>query len=279
MTDAVNARSEHRHDHSKNTPNTSFRSDRENRNQSDKESQTTILALYQLAKKHRVTMVTAVEDAIVVHLSGREIKFKPLPNGLYAINPLQKNYVTSTEPESNQLIEPKPNQSKSNKSNQSINSQVQMITTLEENKTFYTDRQFERAKRARDMFHALGAPSVQNVKAAISMGLIKNCPVTVKDVDLVARIFGPDIGIIKGKTTRRKPKPVVDNHISIPSEILDIHRDVTLAIDGLKTNTVKFLSSIGLKVKYRSMHYLPKSNAKFIQRAVLQAFAPYRLGN
>ena len=44
-----------------------------------------------------------------------------------------------------------------------------MLNTGEENKVFYTECQFERAKRAHDLFHALGTPSINDFKAIIRM--------------------------------------------------------------------------------------------------------------
>ena len=49
------------------------------------------------------------------------------------------------------------------------------------------------------------------------MNAIANNPVTTDDINLAEKIFGRDIGAIKGKTTRRKPVPVVDDYIDILS--------------------------------------------------------------
>ena len=93
---------------------------------------------------------------------------------------------------------------------------MQFITTLEENKTFYTLQQFEKAKRARDLYHALGTPSINDFKAMITINAIRNNPVTVEDINLAEKIFGPDIRSLKGKTTRRTPAPIVADYIEIP---------------------------------------------------------------
>jgi hypothetical protein len=53
-----------------------------------------------------------------------------------------------------------------------------MLITVEENKKIYIERHFERAKQARDLFHALGTPSINDFKAIIRMNTIKNNPVT-----------------------------------------------------------------------------------------------------
>ena len=80
-----------------------------------------------------------------------------------------------------------------------------MIASVEENKMGYTGHQFEQAKRARRLYHLVGAPTIENFKHRIRSNIIKDCPVTEKDVNIAEKIFGPDVGMLKGKTTRCKP--------------------------------------------------------------------------
>ena len=47
-----------------------------------------------------------------------------------------------------------------------------------------------------------------------------NCPVTAENVDNTEKIFGPDIGTRKGKTTRKKPMPVKKDKIKVPKELI-----------------------------------------------------------
>ena len=84
---------------------------------------------------------------------------------------------------------------------------VQFLETVDENKKFYTKRQFERAKRARELLYSLGYPSINDMKAIIRMNAIKNNPVTTEDVDIAEKIFGPDVATLKGKTTRQCTSP------------------------------------------------------------------------
>ena len=79
------------------------------------------------------------------------------------------------------------------------------VNTVEENKLFYTPREVERAKRARDLLAALGSPSVADLKAAIAMNAIANLPVKTEDVNLAKKIFGKDLATLKGKTTKTNP--------------------------------------------------------------------------
>lgn len=110
-----------------------------------------------------------MEDAFYVHLLDKKIRFKRLPNGLYAMNPEEEDYQLKAENE------------------------IQILTTLEENKKFFTPREFERAKRAQDFYHALGTPSIQDLKAMIRMNLIRNNVITNEDIDLAEKIFGPRV--------------------------------------------------------------------------------------
>jgi len=75
------------------------------------------------------------------------------------------------------------------------------VTTQRENRVGFTNRQYQRAKRAQALYHIMGAPTLQNYKALLRMNIIKNCPVTTKDVDNAEKIFGPDISTLKGRTT------------------------------------------------------------------------------
>jgi hypothetical protein len=57
---------------------------------------------------------------------------------------------------------------------------------------------------------------MNNFKLLLWMNVIQNCPVTVEGVIMSEKIFGPDMSSLKGKSTRRKPKPVRSDLIEIP---------------------------------------------------------------
>jgi hypothetical protein len=69
-----------------------------------------------------------------------------------------------------------------------------MVSTVKENKEGFTKRQFDSATAARAFYHVVGCPTLQNFKHIICQGIFKNCPVTVADVDVAEKIFGPDLG-------------------------------------------------------------------------------------
>jgi hypothetical protein len=100
---------------------------------------TNILSYAEMVDKHRITYDSANEDAFVVHLSkDKTVRFTRFDNNLYVFKP-------------------------------SIGARVehQLLNSVEENKSFYTERQFERAKMARDLYHAMGTPSLSDFKKKI----------------------------------------------------------------------------------------------------------------
>ena len=79
----------------------------------------------------------------------------------------------------------------------------------------------------------------------IRMNLIRNNPIiTTKDVNLAKKVYGPDVGTRKGKGTRRRPNQVVDVSIELPDELMDIHDEVTVSLDGMEVNSLKFVTTM-----------------------------------
>jgi hypothetical protein len=68
-----------------------------------------------------------------------------------------------------------------------------LVSTVAENRQGYTLRQFESAKEARRLYHIVGTPAVEIFYLLLWLNAIKNCLVTVEDVNISERIFGPDI--------------------------------------------------------------------------------------
>ena len=72
-----------------------------------------------------------------------------------------------------------------------------LVLTQAKTRKNYSDQQWVLAKRAQSLYHNLGAPTIKNYKLLIQSNMIKDCPVTVKDVDIAEEIFGPDIAYSK----------------------------------------------------------------------------------
>ena len=55
----------------------------------------------------------------------------------------------------------------------------------------------------RKISHMVGAPTLLNSKMMTRHKIIQNCPVTVEDIEIAEKIFGPDIYTLKVRTTRQ----------------------------------------------------------------------------
>ena len=164
----------------------------------DPNSLTNILSLGIMAKKYRVVMDSAIENTFTVFTDHGPVKFMCNDQMLYVHVP------TKLLKSPSGVLPACP----ADPGVQPVRKQMH-LQTVEENMKFYTPREVARAKTARDLLAALGTPSIADLKAAIAMNAIAGLPVTTKDVDLAEKIFGPDLGTLKGKTTRRKPLPLV----------------------------------------------------------------------
>jgi hypothetical protein len=233
----------------------------------NKDAVTNILSFHDVQKNYRVTYDNESRDVFTVHLSStQQLEFKPLKNGLYVWKP--KNY----DVREYALLQLRDLPSLENEQGMSF------VNTLEENKSFYTNREIARAKAAREYFHAMGTPSIPDLLAMIRMNLVKDCPITTEDVRLAEKIFGPDVGTIKGKTVRRTPAPVVKDEIDIPAELIQAQKNVTLDMDGLTVNTQKFLTTISRKLYYRTAHHVTSRTTESYKTAVDSLVGVYNHG-
>ena len=76
--------------------------------------------------------------------------------------------------------------------------------------------------------------------------------------------------------TRRKPLPIIEEHIKIPEELISVHEDITMAIDGLTINSLKFLSTISCNIYYRTVHYMPTTKALNYRTTIMDICGVYR---
>jgi len=231
---------------------------------------TNVLSLALVSDKYQVTMDTHAEDAMIIHFPQGPIKFQRHPfTNLYFYKPPSK----PTRDRRQRII---PLQLLPPASSPIIMVQTaNFVETVDSNARFYTKRQFERAKLARQLLHVLGCPSIRDMKTILQQNAIRNCPVTIEDVDIAQRIFGKDIASLKGKTTRAKPTPVRSDIIAIPKELVARQRRVELCIDTLYQ--MPFLSTISRNLMYRTIQWVPTQTVKDYRSALEQVFRIYNV--
>ena len=211
-----------------------------------------VISLADMIKVNRVTYDSEKELAFLVHTNGKIVRFPQLKSGLYARNP--KTSGKPTKEEAVQFFE------------------------LSDSLKNLSKQQQGRVKAASKMLHALGAPTLEDLKSIIRMNLIRNNKVTTEDVNLALKTLGPDVATIKGKTTRRKPLPVVDNVIEIPDELLNIHREIELSVDGLKVNVLQFFTTIAHDIYFRTAQFVKSTHFEQFRECMDEIIAMYRRG-
>ncbi len=190
----------------------------------DPNCMTNIFSYAQKVDQYPITYDNQKEDAFIVQLPHKSVKFMR-ENGLYLYRP---PYIKKT------TIKDNKNES---------NMKVQFLETMNENKKFYMKRQFKHVQQAHRLLYSLGYPSINDLKAIIQINAIKNNPVTTEDVDIAQKIFGPNIATLKGKTTRCTPVPIIEDRIKIPRELITTQYAITLCIDDMKVNDIGFLTT------------------------------------
>lgn len=132
----------------------------------------------------------------------------------------------------------------------------------------YSQQDVIKAEKARALQQSIGRPSLHDFIKIVENKMIPNCPVTKDDILAAEHIFGPDLGILKGKTTRQ-PAPVVDfTLIPVPENIMQRYQNVTLGIDVMHVNGLPFLVTTSLHIKFGTAEYLVNQKKTTLVEAI-----------
>ena len=105
----------------------------------------------------------------------------------------------------------------------------------------------------------------------VENNLIPNCPVTRRDIVAAKHIFGPDIGSLKGKTTRRRPIGVdLYDHIPIPPGVMEQYHDIILAVDVLYVNKLPFIVTISRYIRFGTVEFLRNQKSTTLTEHIKQ---------
>ena len=89
-----------------------------------------------------------------------------------------------------------------------------------------------------------------------------------KDVKAAEDIWGKDMGILKGETTRKQPSKVRVQLLAVPPAILDRYKVVTIGVDVMKVNKVPFLVSISTNVLFGTVQVVPNQKADTLVKCI-----------
>jgi hypothetical protein len=209
-----------------------------------------ILSFSAVSKYNRITIGTDQEQAFIVwRKDGTKMKFVLSKLGLY-----YHDVRWNTTPSAMNMTRDTTKQE-----------HVNLLNTVEENKSHYTQRQVQHADLAKQVYTLVGHPSEKDFLHMIEHNMIKNCPINVVDAKRAIVIYGHDVFVIKGKTTRGKA-PVVNSTviIKLPPDILEKHKDVTLFADIAFVNNIIIFVTISQHILFMTLEEIPNCKHKNI---------------
>jgi hypothetical protein len=80
----------------------------------------------------------------------------------------------------------------------------------------------------------------------------------------------------KGKTTRHKPLPVVENIVPVPKHILTLHKDVFLTVNLFYVNKIGFLITHSRGICLTTVKWLDNRNIAGVFAALCEVFNAYK---
>ena len=94
---------------------------------------------------------------------------------------------------------------------------------------------------------------MQYLKIMIRQNTIHNFLVTVEDIEIAEKVFGPDMSTLKGRTTRQRPKVIVDNFIEISREPIENNQELIMCMDNMFINQQVLCTKIYKDMRFRGL--------------------------
>ena len=150
-----------------------------------------------------------------------------------------------------------------------------MVHKVDSNKSKYSVRQYSLAKKARSLQDIIGRPSTEDYIKYVEGNMIPNCNVTRQDILRAEDIFRPNLGSVKGETTRRPTSHVNITWTQVPEDILQRHGNMTLAIDIMAINEILFVISISRDIHFGTAELIPNKTKKTLLVSMQQIIRAY----
>ena len=99
---------------------------------------------------------------------------------------------------------------------------------------------------------------------------------TREGILIAEKIFGPDIGSLKGKTVRRGTDHVEVSATPVPSELMSQYRDVTIGADIMFVNKLPFFVTISRNIKFGTAVLITDQKHETLVKAVRDVLNIYK---
>jgi hypothetical protein len=153
---------------------------------------------------------------------------------------------------------------------------VTMVNMVAGKKSKYTNEDYLHAVSARQIQIRISHPSTKDLKQIIAKNQLLSCAVTRADVMAAEDIFGPDLGSLKGKTTRDRPHQVRDIVTPLPASIMERYRSVTLCANIMHVNGIPFLIAISCNLQFGTIEAQPNCQEKTLVSSLVSMIKVYK---
>ena len=205
-----------------------------------------VLSLGEIIKKYRVTF-DSLDGYFAVHTPGGEVRFVLDEHGMSALNLCEDEQAAKL-----------------------------LIQTVRGNYEGYTPRKVKQARVAREAKAMMGNPSEATLKDAVSSGAVDNLPIDRTDVSNSARMFGPALQDLRGKTTRRKPERVEESKVVVPRAVAQRLKYLTLAADVFFVDKIPFLITMSRQLQFVTAEFTPSRTAARLAEHLKKVLRVYR---
>jgi hypothetical protein len=134
--------------------------------------------------------------------------------------------------------------------------EVSLVTTMEDKRSNYSKADYSRAEQARLLQKSLMFPASKDLKSWLDKNIILDCKLERHDVSAADDVFGPDVAILQGKTTRKKASNNPVRLAPVPPIVLKRYHAVTLCVDVMFVNCIPFLVSISRHLRFGTIELL-----------------------
>jgi len=191
-------------------------------------------------KESNIFHVTRDDDTVM--------EFRPSPEGLYYYD--FNNSILRQRREEDALV----------------------INAEEDLRRNYTDKELKRIEEARRLYDIMGRPSKADFQKMLTSGKILDNPVVMEDFHNAEKLYGTDLGVIKGKTVRKKPRSVP---VDIQTAAIE-RMNIILAVDIMNFTGLSFLVTVSRNIRFITATMLLDRKRKTIVQALTQVFHLYR---
>ena len=155
---------------------------------------------------------------------------------------------------------------------------LNFIQIVRKNYDGFTKRDVERAVLAHEAAGLIVHPSERDLKYLVSRNLT-DCPVTILDVNNNHKIFGPILGVTRGKAVRQNPEHVTTNYVAIPRDFLTLQRFVSLVAHVMFVHNKTFLTTMFRGIKFVTVEYISARTAKELSKKLNRVMKLYGQGS